>query len=118
MLSEQGMLALARILGTVLVLLVLIMTFGPTINRLIRKLLSLDAPHRDDRIRQSLREMESHDSAETDSGAPQEHIRLRCPNGHLLKNELAMVGQLTKCPVCAVEFAIPQPHMVDQGQAL
>lgn len=116
--SEQGVLDLAKILGTVLVLLALIVMFGPTINQLIRKLLQLKTGDKDESIQKNLREMESNDAAETDGSPPLDHLRFRCPNGHLLKNELSTAGHLTKCPVCASEFAIPKVDTVEQGQAV
>ena len=66
MLSEQGVLALVRVIGTVVVLLTIIMTFGPTINMIIRKKFALDKTPKNDNTVNYLRDLESNSGCEVD----------------------------------------------------
>ena len=110
MFSEQGVLALVRVIGTVLVFIVMIMTFGPTINALIRRKLALDRPTKKDETIKYLRDLQANDLAETQTPASHAPFQYRCPNGHLLENVVGMAGRTINCPECRIEIVIPNPN--------
>ena len=109
MFSEQGVLALARVIGTVLVFIVMIVTFGPTINALIRKKLALDRPTKKDETIKYLRDLQLNGPAETQTPASHAPFQFRCPNGHPLEHVVGMAGRTINCSECGVEIMIPSP---------
>jgi hypothetical protein len=93
MFTEDVLLALVKVGGLVVVCVVIIRTFGPTINLLIRKKFNLS---------QEGKAVQEDTVAAAMERADRATFQFRCPGGHVLEGTTDMAGQPGECPVCGV----------------